>query len=351
MCGQTIGAPKTKTLTMSTKAKCIPPSLIFQDTQITEVKTHKHLGLTFSSDLKWSQHINELQVKAYKRLNILKNLKYKLDRNSLETTYMSFIRPTLEYADCVWAGTYDTDLNKLEKVQTDAMRIVSGATARSNINNLYEELCWPSLGQRRLQHTLTMFYKITHGEAPAYLCNILPQTVGARNEYKLRSAHKIDIPFARLECYRRSFFPFASREWNKLSYDTIMSPSIKDFKKAISNNRKDTNLLYYYGQRWPSIHHARIRMGCSKLNQHLFTNHLIENPSCVCGHPVEDATHYFLNCPRYAAIRIDLLNNIALISRVSTAVLLYGNKGLDMAINKRIFDEVHKFIISSHRFE
>ncbi len=51
------------------------------------------------------------------------------------------------------------------------------------------------------------------------------------------------------------------------------------------------------------------------------------------------------------AIRIDLLNNIALISRVSTAILLYGNKGLDMAINKRIFDEVHKFIISSHRFE
>ena len=92
-------------------------------------------------------------------------------------------------------------------------------------------------------------------------------------------------------------------------------------------------------------------MGCSKLNQHLFHNHLIENPSCVCGHPVEDATHYFLNCPRYAAIRIELVNNIAPLSRISTAILLYGNKGLDLAENKLIFDEVHKFIKLSHRFE
>ena len=94
-----------------------------------------------------------------------------------------------------------------------------------------------------------------------------------------------------------------------------------------------------------------MRMACSKLNQHLFHNHLIENPSCACGHPVEDPTHFFLNCPRYAAIRIELVNNIALISRVTTAVLLYCNTELGIDENKHIFDEVHKFIRLSCRFE
>ena len=61
---------------------------------------------------------------------------------------MSFIRPTLEYADCIWAGAYETGLSKRDKVQIDVMRIVSGAAARSDINILYEELCWPSLGQQ-----------------------------------------------------------------------------------------------------------------------------------------------------------------------------------------------------------
>ena len=99
---------------------------------------------------------------------------------------------------------------------------------------------------------------------------------------------------------------------------------------------------------WPCIYQARIRMGCSKLNQHLFHNHLIENSSYATSHPVEDPTHFFLNFPRYAAIRIELVNTVALIT---TAVLLYGNTELDIDKNKCIFGKVHKFIVLTCRFE
>ena len=34
--------------------------------------------------------------------NIMRRLKYDLDRKSLETIYKSFIRPLLEYADGIW---------------------------------------------------------------------------------------------------------------------------------------------------------------------------------------------------------------------------------------------------------
>ena len=149
---------------MTTTGNGNPPSLTFQNTQIKEVKPHKHLKLTFLSDLKWTHNINEVQIKANKK-NILKNLKLKLDCQSIETIFISFIRPALEYADCTWSGTYEIDLSKLDKIQIDAMWIVSGAVACSNLNNLYEELGWPRLGQRRIQHTLSMFYKISYGEA------------------------------------------------------------------------------------------------------------------------------------------------------------------------------------------
>ena len=100
------------------------------------------MTLTFSKDLRWSNHIQDIELTATKRLNIMKYFKFKLDRKSLETIYTSFIRPTLEYADCVWAGTYDVDLNLLDNIQVTAMRIVTGAPARSNIANLYEETRW-----------------------------------------------------------------------------------------------------------------------------------------------------------------------------------------------------------------
>ena len=48
---------------------------------------------------------------------------------------------------------------------------------------------------------------------------------------------------------------------------------------------------------------------------------------------------------------MELANNIVLISRVTMAVLLYGNPELGINENKHIFDEVHTFTRLSHRCE
>ena len=51
-----------------------------------------------------------------------------------------------------------------------------------------------------------MFYKISHDDAAAYLCEMLPQTVGDRNDYNLRSAHKMDMPLQVLNVTGDHFF-------------------------------------------------------------------------------------------------------------------------------------------------
>jgi hypothetical protein len=50
----------------------------------------------------WTTHINEIITKASSRLNIIRKLKFKVDRKSLEHMYFSYVRPILEYADVVW---------------------------------------------------------------------------------------------------------------------------------------------------------------------------------------------------------------------------------------------------------
>ena len=56
--------------------------------------------------------------------------------------YIAFVRPLIEYADVAWAGAHCTDLIKLDKLQVEAMRIVTGCTNRSNIANLYKDCDW-----------------------------------------------------------------------------------------------------------------------------------------------------------------------------------------------------------------
>jgi hypothetical protein len=45
--------------------------------------------------------IDMITGKAYKRINILRKLKFILDRKTLEKIYFTFVRPLLEYADVI----------------------------------------------------------------------------------------------------------------------------------------------------------------------------------------------------------------------------------------------------------
>ena len=38
----------------------------------------------------------------------------------------------------VWGGTYDTDIIQLERIHLDAMRLITGETARSSITALFK---------------------------------------------------------------------------------------------------------------------------------------------------------------------------------------------------------------------
>ena len=49
-----------------------------------------------------------------------------IDRYSLENNYISFIRPLMEYADVIWDNQKLNLINKLENIQLDAARIVTG---------------------------------------------------------------------------------------------------------------------------------------------------------------------------------------------------------------------------------
>ena len=73
--------------------------VMLNQTQIAEVNSHKHLGIIFSNDCTWHEHLELVKSKAWKRINLMRKLKCQLDRKSLQTFYFSFILPLLIYAD------------------------------------------------------------------------------------------------------------------------------------------------------------------------------------------------------------------------------------------------------------
>ena len=94
----------SKTLSMIFFGKLNPvqhPSLFMNGTIFEETTSHKHLGLIFSSTCTWTDHVNSISDKAWTRLNLLRALKFRVSRKSLEKMYISYICPLLEYSDSV----------------------------------------------------------------------------------------------------------------------------------------------------------------------------------------------------------------------------------------------------------
>ena len=107
--------------------------------QIIEVDTHTHLGIYLSNDGSWYKQISYIK-KAWARINIMRRLKLVLDRKSLETIYISLIRPILEYGNGIWDNCQQYEKDDLEKIQIEAIRIATGTTKLVSIASLYCEI-------------------------------------------------------------------------------------------------------------------------------------------------------------------------------------------------------------------
>ena len=132
------------------------------DVLIKEVSSHKHLGVHLSSDCTWHSHIERIKEKAWQRLNVMRRLKFILDRKSLEIIYTSYIRPVLEYGDTIWDNCTLYETRELNKIQNEAARIATGATALVSVQALYDEVGWETLQTRRTNHKLSLFFKMQH---------------------------------------------------------------------------------------------------------------------------------------------------------------------------------------------
>ena len=144
------------------------PNLIFNYVRISFVDNHKHLGLILSSNGKWKEHISNLLRSASQLLGMMRTLKFRLKRDSLNQIYVSFLRPVLEYASVVWDNCTKREKENLDKIQIEAARIVTGITRSTSINKIYKEMGRLTLENRRKYQKLILIYKIINGLTPEY---------------------------------------------------------------------------------------------------------------------------------------------------------------------------------------
>jgi hypothetical protein len=83
-----------------------------------------------------------------------------------------YIRPLFEYVCELWDNCGIVNSQKLEQLQLEAARIVTGLPIFTKTEMLYKETGWKLLSVKRKRRKL--FYNIVNKNTLNYLCTVIP---------------------------------------------------------------------------------------------------------------------------------------------------------------------------------
>ena len=188
-----------------------------------------------------------------------------------------------------------------------------------------------------------------NGTSPSYLSDLLPHVV----EHNLRNEGDFHIPQARTSTLHDSFIHKTARDWNELDNETKLAGTLEAFSHKLNKDHAPSPRWYYVGERRYSALHARLRMLCSPLNDHLFSHiHVVDDPACICGHDRENSRHFLLDCPLYTNQRDILMASLHRIGfDASLSNLLHGSPEYNGSKNTEAFKLIQAFIKATGRFD
>ena len=121
-----------------------------------------YLGVTFDKRLTWKQHIQNAESKARRKLNIMRKLagtQWGANEKILRSVYQGSVRPHLEYGSSSWITAAESHKQKLQRVQNQALRIITGAMRSTPIEKMEETTGIPQLKKRWRCKSLIQYTK------------------------------------------------------------------------------------------------------------------------------------------------------------------------------------------------
>ena len=249
-----LNADKTDVLVMGTpqmRAKISIPSNTVNGVIVPVLNEPVgNLGAVFDPNMNMSAHVPKgIKSANYHLRNIGKIRKFL----NTDTTKSAIVASSHWWhhaltivMDFSTHGITDELLCRLQKVQNNAARVVSGSKKYDHITPVLKDFHWLPIRKRIDFKILLLTFKCMQGCAPLYLRELLVKQANTRT---LRSNTKnlLQIPLTNLKRFGdRAFCAYAPRLWNELPDNIKAAESVQNFKKQLKTLlfRKEFNWLY-----------------------------------------------------------------------------------------------------------
>ena len=126
--------------------------------------------LTFLNIESGVPHVNYICRQLYDMLSMLRRVSKIFPQSLLVKVYKTFIQPKIDYCITVWGFTTESNLNRIQRIQNHAVRIILNNFDYVNTRgiDLVRQLGLFDIRSRRDYFTQIFMFKAIHGLTPHY---------------------------------------------------------------------------------------------------------------------------------------------------------------------------------------
>ena len=197
--------------------------VIINGIAIQRTYSHKFLGVTIDSGLKFNAHIDEISTKISKAIGILFRLSNYLTSTTLRNLYFAFIHSYLEYCNIVWGRTFDCYLLPLFRLQKRSIRTMCKVAYRHHTQPLF------------LANKILKLQDIHNYHLACYLFRNFSAFQSNPSSYATRNSSDLIPAFQRLSICQRSTFYLCPHIWNELPDEIKIITEYNTFKNEVKN--------------------------------------------------------------------------------------------------------------------
>ena len=211
-----------------------PQSILMGKSELTFSSEARNLGVIFTDTLDLNKHINNVCRSAYCEIRRISSVRHLLSVDDTKQLVCSYVLSKLDYCNSLLCNLSKANINKLQKVQNSAARLIFRIKKYDHITPYLRELHWlPIYWRIQFKISLLCFKSFTDPKFPSYISELLDIYHPKRCLRSSSDNRLLNIPKCNTTFGKRSFSYSAPSTWNALPFTLRHSASESIFKKSL----------------------------------------------------------------------------------------------------------------------
>ena len=203
--------------------------------EIQSKSSVESLGINIDNKLNFKSHINILCKKAAGQLNAISRIGNGIGKEAKKVLIQSFILSNFNYCPLVWMHCSNESINKVEKIQERALRLLN----HDYVSDYDALLCSSeslSMKEKRIKSLATEIFKTLNDLNPPYMKEIF-----IKNNCKSNYPDNLRKPNCNFVTYGENSLKFLGPKiWNSLPAYLKQNRTLSSFKKLIKMHPVDS---------------------------------------------------------------------------------------------------------------